>query len=147
MGISGSPGSAAKPARRRKRKSGASPHPSGPLLSEWPSAMTDAVVADAARVSALPSLKTSSGERPWEAWHQLALVEGVGEELAALGREVMREALVCRWREEMRIACGSLDEGRGMIELARNHPEHAEQMWSHLLETNGETLLTSDDAV
>lgn len=102
-------------------------------MSEWPEAMTQAVVAEAAQW-AQPSA-ARSGDRPWDDWYKRAIAACVSAELAALGRAVMREAEVSDWQEDARIVCGWLDDGHAMIALALASPVRAEQTWSRLLET------------
>jgi hypothetical protein len=98
--------------------------------------MTEAVLADAARWPKPDSL-LPAGERPWDGWYKRAIATRVPEELAALGRALMREAHVSRWHEDACIASGWLDEGQAMIALALDEPARAERSWSRLLETQG----------
>ena len=106
------------------------------LLSDWPDALTEAVESEAFR-SLESGARASSGERVWDAWRKRALAEGVSEELAALGRVVMREAIVRLWPEDVRAECGELDDGEAMIDFACADPQGAEQRWSELLEEGG----------
>jgi hypothetical protein len=79
----------------------------------------------------------------WDVWRTRALGEGVSDELAALGRLVMREAIVRNWDEDVRAICGAFDDGEAMIDFACADPEGAEREWSELLETNGRSTLAS----
>ena len=95
--------------------------------------MTAAVLAEADGDGA-----SGRAEPSWQRWHRRAVGAAVGDELAALGRELMREASHRRWSEEARIASGGLDDGNAMIRLALTDPERADRIWSHMLETCGE---------
>jgi hypothetical protein len=100
-----------------------------PMLSDWPPALIEAVVSEAAH---------GTGARVWDEWKERAIVAGVDEALATLGRALMREAIVRNWRDDdARAQCGLYDEGEAMIELARRDPELAERSWSALLENDG----------
>jgi len=80
------------------------------------------------------------GQYPWDHWQRMALERGVPEELAALGRSVMREASQHEWGERLRSLCGWNDEGRRMIALALRSPKTARQRWSWLMETDGQRV-------
>jgi hypothetical protein len=74
---------------------------------------------------------------PWDEWERMALARGVAEELANLGRAVMREADQHRWNERLRSLCGWNDEGRRMIALGLRSPQRARRRWKWLLATDG----------
>ena len=80
------------------------------------------------------------GQYPWDGWQRMALLHGVPEELAALGRAVMREAHQHAWEERLSSLCGWNDEGRRMIALALRSPEKALRRWDWLLETDGQRV-------
>ena len=80
------------------------------------------------------------GQYPWDYWQRMALERGVSEELATLGRSVMREASQHAWGERLRSLCGWNDEGRCMIALALRSPETARQRWSWLMVTDGQRV-------
>ena len=77
------------------------------------------------------------GHYPWDHWQRIALERGVPEELATLGRSLMREASQHSWGERLRSICGWNDEGRRMISLALRSPKTARQRWSWLMVTDG----------
>jgi hypothetical protein len=110
---------------RQRRERGAK---APALLSDWPAALTDSVVREA---------RSLASPRPWDEFRTRALAAGVAEDLAALGRELMRESIVRGWSEEAQIECGLLDEGEAMIDFAVGDPLGAERAWSRLLETDG----------
>ena len=80
------------------------------------------------------------GQYPWDYWQRIALKRGVPEELATLGRSLMREADQHAWGERLRSLCGWNDEGRRMIALALRSPKTARQRWSWLMETDGQRV-------
>jgi hypothetical protein len=82
-------------------------------------------------------LACSFGHYPWDDWERAALKKGVPEELAGLGRLVMREAYNHGWSDRLRSLCGWNDGGRRMIKLALRSPEKARKRWERLLETDG----------
>ncbi len=104
----------------------------GALPSYWPKRMTEAVLAE----SASPSWSNAAEpEEPlWERWFERALEEGVDEELASLGRRLMRQARRQRWDRERRAECGWLDQGDAMLELALLDSERARARWQALLD-------------
>jgi hypothetical protein len=119
-----------RPARKTARRGAREP-----TMSDWPKAMTRAVLAEAEQRTEPAAARP--GDRPWDDWCKRAIAACVSAELAALGRAVMREAHVSGWQEDARIACGWLDDGQAMIALALANPARAEQTWSRLLETQG----------
>lgn len=77
------------------------------------------------------------GDYPWDGWQRWAFAHGVPQELATLGRAVIREAWQHGWDEELRAECGWRDDGRAMLALALTDPKRAEARWSELLDTDG----------
>ena len=102
------------------------------LPSYWPEQLTEAVVAEARGEPHAPP--ETANAPPWERWFERALDHGVDEALAGLGRALIREACDARWSDERAADGGLLDEGEGMLELALNHPDHAELRWHTLLD-------------
>jgi len=80
------------------------------------------------------------GNYPWDAWQRMALLRGVPEELAILGRAIMREADQHCWCDRFRSLCGWGDEGRRMIALALRSPETARTRWEWLMDTDGQRV-------
>jgi len=80
------------------------------------------------------------GQYPWDAWKRVAQGAGVLEELAVLGRAVMREAYQHCWCERFYRLCGWGDGGRCMIALALRSPETARRRWEWLMETDGQRV-------
>jgi len=105
------------------------------MPSFWPERLTEAVVAEArgAPVSA-PTEAQATSDPAWERWFERALEQGVGEELAGLGRALMREASEASWADDQAAEGGLFDEGEGMLELALLHPELAQARWQALIE-------------
>lgn len=111
---------------------------SGPLLSDWPDALQEEVESEAAHWLE-PDPRRGVGEREWDDWYVRALAAGISEELATLGRALMREAIVRAWDDDARAEAGLFDEGEAMIELAFARPDEADRQWSTLLETSGKS--------
>ena len=78
------------------------------------------------------------GSYPWDFWQTRALETELANELAVLGRAVMREAVQHNWRPRLQAECGWNDEGEAMLELALSKPRQAAKRWEHLLQTDGE---------
>ena len=78
------------------------------------------------------------GSYPWDFWETRALEAGLANELAVLGRAVMREAVQHNWRPQLQAECGWNDEGEEMLELALSEAKQAAERWEHLLQTDGE---------
>lgn len=74
---------------------------------------------------------------PWDEWEQWAIAQGLGRELAALGRLTIREANQHGWQERLKSLCGWRDDGRRMLKFALRSPEKARYRWHRLLETDG----------
>jgi hypothetical protein len=77
------------------------------------------------------------GEYPWDDWKETAVKEGAPEDLAGLGRAVMREAFEHGWDERLKSLCGWADGGKRMIALALRSPQRAKKRWERLLDTDG----------
>jgi hypothetical protein len=84
-------------------------------------------------------LACQPGQYPWDDWQREALTAGVADELANLGRAVMREAYQHGWCEELRDECGADREevGGGMILEALEQPDWVRSRWNWLLATDG----------
>ena len=83
-------------------------------------------------------LRGKGGEYPWDEWQGRARAAGVTEELAMLGRSVIREAYQHDWPAKLQSECGWDDDGEAMIELALKDPARADRRWRWLMETDGE---------
>jgi hypothetical protein len=77
------------------------------------------------------------GAYPWDGWEKYAALQGVPAELAALGRDVIREAWQHGWDERLKSLCGWHDDGRRMLRLAQRNPALAQKRWAQLLDTDG----------
>lgn len=84
-----------------------------------------------------PSEIIPPGENAWDHWQVWALEAGIADELAQLGRAVIREAYQHNWPETLKAECGWFDSGQEMLRLAKTDPERAEARWRHLLSTDG----------
>jgi hypothetical protein len=87
--------------------------------------------------SELPKPRLRQTAYPWDEWQRVALGRGVPEDLAALGREVMREADQHAWDAPLKALCGWEDEGEAMVGLALLAPQRARYVWRKLLATDG----------
>ena len=85
-------------------------------------------------------LSCSYGNYPWDGWKKKALAAGVGEDLATLGRAVMREAYQHGWDDRLKSLCGWNDDGRRMIKLALRSPEKARRRWDKLMQSDGNRI-------
>lgn len=78
------------------------------------------------------------GEYPWDHWAARAKDAGVAENLAQLGRSVMRDADQHAWCRELWERCGWTEESAaGMIAYALRSPAEAKKQWEQLMETDG----------
>lgn len=88
------------------------------------------------------------GSYPWDTWQVDAIKRGVPEDLADLGRSVMREAINHSWCDTLQHECGvplerfglesHHDEpGSAMILRALEDPDRYRARWRWLLETDG----------
>ncbi len=77
------------------------------------------------------------GAYAWDRWQTQALAAGLSEDLAGLGRAVMREAVQHAWEQHLQAECGWADAGQAMLELALRDGAAAEKRWQYLLETDG----------
>ena len=84
-------------------------------------------------------LSCSPGGYPWDEWRSKALAAGVADDLAWLGRAVMREAYNHDWSERLQHECGWSDDGAAMLELVHVQPGEAARRWNWLLSTDGGT--------
>jgi hypothetical protein len=79
----------------------------------------------------------AQGRYAWDRWEARATEAGLAQELAALGRAVMREAVQHDWTPRLKAECGWLDEGQAMLELALRDAPAAAERWDYLLATDG----------
>lgn len=79
----------------------------------------------------------AQGSYAWDRWQARALEAGLGQDLASLGRAVMREAVQHSWAPALKIECGWADAGQAMLALALRAGVAAEKRWRYLLETDG----------
>lgn len=68
----------------------------------------------------------------WDEWKVRALAQGVAEDLAELGKNLMRDAYMQRWPEAVLGDCGWDDDGFGMLALARAKPAETRRDWERL---------------
>ena len=73
----------------------------------------------------------------WDFWKSRALALGVAEDLAELGRSIMRDAYLERWPEESLGECGWWDDGFGMLAQAQKNPREIRKRWEALLTRYG----------
>ena len=78
-----------------------------------------------------------TGGFAWCEWCERALLRGLDEELAVLGRAVMREAFQHSWDIKLQEECGLIDDGAAMLDLAFSDPAKANERWEYLLQTDG----------
>jgi len=107
--------------------------PNGPPLEEFDE-------NDFIEISRLRYHGAEFGNYPWDHWEQWALEDGVSDHLAALGRELIREADQHGWPKEVQDECGWNDSGAAMIQFALNSPDEADQRWDYLMECDGEDV-------
>jgi hypothetical protein len=55
---------------------------------------------------------------PWDDWHRHALARGLDDELAGLGRLLIREAFNHDWPGWLKIVCGWSDDGQALLAFA-----------------------------
>ncbi len=79
----------------------------------------------------------ADGRYAWDRWRLRALEAGLSDDLAWLGRHLMREAVQHAWPDELKAECGWEDEGRAMLELALRASRKAEKRWQRLMDTDG----------
>lgn len=89
-------------------------------------------------VSRMKEHACEPGHYPWDFWRVWAVADGVSDDLADLGRSLIREADQHNWSEELHAECGWSDDGQAMIEMALKTPDEARKRWQFLLETDGE---------
>ena len=105
--------------------------PGGAAPSFWPERMTEAVVAEAAGHGLAEDVL---GAPLWDRWFERAMEQGVDEELASLGRSLIRVAIDQRWQDDRAADSGLLDEGEDMLELALLDADDAHARWRTLLD-------------
>ncbi len=74
---------------------------------------------------------------PWDGWEKWAIAQGLDQDLAGLGRLVIREAYQHHWSVRLKSLCGWCDDGRRMLKFALRSPDKALKRWNRLLETDG----------
>lgn len=79
----------------------------------------------------------SFGGYPWDDWERCALARGLNEELAGLGRLLIREAFNHGWDAWLQNLCGWGDDGRALLALALRAPKSARRHWEILMRTDG----------
>ena len=85
-----------------------------------------------------PSLPfCAPGAWPWDEWERCALAAGLAPDLAALGRQLMREADQHGWCERLRAECGWNDEGRAMLARLLAQPRRTAARLNWLYATDG----------
>lgn len=77
----------------------------------------------------------------WDDWENSALAAGIDDELAALGRQMMRESMERSWSKRITNEI----EGKLMLQSALQDAPLARTRWEHLLETDGEKIRVLDD--
>lgn len=100
-----------------------------------------AVMSDEQREFFTPEAVAAMGaahDFAWDHWQKWAIEDGVPEQLAQLGRAVIREAYQHNWPNKLKAECGWSDDGREMLELAKTDPERAAIRWKYLLESDGD---------
>lgn len=68
----------------------------------------------------------------WDEWKERALARGIAEDLAELGKNLMRDAYMQRWPEAVLSDCGWDDDGFGMLALACAKPAETRRDWERL---------------
>jgi hypothetical protein len=100
-------------------------------MSYWPQGRLEDVLHEAADVE---HAVVHAEDPLWETWFEEALEAGVDDELARLGRSVIREAFMLHWKELRREQAGWGDGGEAMLDLAVSHPSLAAVRWRALLD-------------
>ena len=77
------------------------------------------------------------GHYPWDDWERYALARGVPEDLAGLGRLLIREAFNHGWEAWLQSLCGWSDDGQALLALALRAPRQARRQWEILMRTDG----------
>jgi hypothetical protein len=77
------------------------------------------------------------GAYPWDDWRRCALAAGLSDELAWLGRSLMREADQHCWCVRLRAECGWNDAGRAMLARLLTQPRRTAARLNWLLATDG----------
>jgi len=95
--------------------------------------------SDYRRVSRLRHHNREFGTYPWDMWQEWAIEDGISEDLAGLGRSVIREADEQGWSEDLQAECGWSDNGAEMIQFALAAPDEARERWEFLLASDGES--------
>ena len=80
----------------------------------------------------------AEGRYAWDRWQTQALAAGLSEDLAGLGRAVMREAVQHDWEPLLKLECGWGDGGQALLERALREGVPLAARWRELLATDGE---------
>lgn len=78
------------------------------------------------------------GLTAWDLWRKWAIEDGVPDELAFLGSQVIRQAHEDDWTEELQRECGWEDDGENMMWCALNIPEKCRIRWQYLIDSDGD---------
>lgn len=68
----------------------------------------------------------------WDEWKDRAVRLGVAEDLAELGKSLMRDAYMQRWPDMVLTDCGWDDDGFAMLAMAREKPAETRRHWERL---------------
>jgi len=74
----------------------------------------------------------------WDVFLAYALAYGISYDLAYLGRECVRRAHEHNWDSELKAQYHLAEGGRAMIQFAMNESERAREIWSGLIQAEGE---------
>lgn len=74
----------------------------------------------------------------WDVFLAYALAYGIGYDLAYLGRECVRRAHEHNWASELKTRYHLAEGGQAMIQFAMNESGRARDVWSDLIQTEGE---------
>ena len=80
---------------------------------------------------AVPSY--NSRHYPWDRWQIRALASGVPDDIARLGRSLMRAGYQTQWGDHHPCHCGRSDDGNDMLRLAMADPARALESWRGLV--------------
>lgn len=80
------------------------------------------------------------GQYPWDHWERSAMKRGMERTLAALGRDVVRDASQHNWAPPLRCLCG----GESLLELLTRAPYLGRRLCEILLETDGLKIALSE---
>lgn len=108
-------------------------------LETWVDSEMRYLQAEPAPVEDLSHLRPDAeGRYGWDRWQTAALAAGLSEDLAGLGRAVMREAVQHDWEPRLKLECGWGDAGQAMLAAALADGAAVATRWQQLLDTDGE---------